>query len=232
MMISDTIYHMAELSLKFRLVRFFLFLIVFPFIKKIRGLQNLPKEGGFIVASNHSSFFDPLILGVFLSRFLNRYVHFLAYHELFSYPLVKFVIELAESIRVEPKEEAKSLLIAQKYLRDGKTISLFPEGTRSYDGKIKKGKTGAAALALSAKVPVVPVGLINTYKILPRQKLLPRPARCEMNVGEPLKFEPYYEEYDEALNQNDQEIILELQEKVVRIIMKEIARLSNQEYLF
>lgn len=217
-------------SIKYRIVRFSLYLALLLFIKKIRGIQNLPREGAFIIAANHSSHIDWFLLLCNLTRVLNRHFHFLATIKYRSNPLFKFLVELTRSVWVDLKEPVRSLLIALKYLRDGEILVIFPEGTRSPDGKIRKGITGTAILALQAKTPVVPVGLINTYKILPRGAFFPRFSRCEINIGEPLKFNSYCEVYDEAIDQNDQTKILEVEEKVVRIIMKEIAILSGQEY--
>ena len=116
------------------------------------------------------------------------------------------------------------------HLKENEIIGIFPEGGRSPDGKIKKGKPGVAILALSTKVPVVPVGFVNTQKVLPMGSIIPRPARCEVNIGEPLKFENYYKNYDKAIQHNNQIKKADIEEKVVRIIMQDIARLSNQEY--
>ena len=217
-------------SIKYKIVRFFFYLPLLPFIKKIRGIQNLPGEGAFIIAANHSSHIDWLLLLCNLTGVLNRHFHFLATIKYRSNPLFKFLVELTRSVWVDLKEQARSLLITLKYLRDGEIMVIFPEGTRSPDGKIRKGKAGVAALALQAKTPVVPVGLVNTHKILPRGAFFPRFIRCKINIGEPLKFDSYYEDYDEAIAQNDQTKILEIEEKIVRIIMKEIAKLSGQKY--
>ncbi len=217
-------------SLKYRFVRFLFFLAFLPFIKKIRGIKNLPGERGFIVAANHSSHIDWLLLNVNLTGVIKKHLHIFATKKYYDNPFFRFLVELSQSIWVDMKERARTLFVALEYLKKGESLLIFPEGTRSPDGKIRKGQTGIAALALTAKVPIVPVGLVNTHKILPRGAFFPRFTRCEINIGEPLKFDSYCEVYDEAIDQNDQTKILEIEEEVVRIIMKEIAKLSGQEY--
>lgn len=220
------------LSIKFKLIRSLCLIIFFPFIRKIRGLENLPKDKGFVVASNHSAIFDGLLLTVYLSRPVNRNIHYISKAKYYANPLFRFLMGTAENIKLEEREKAKALLAAIQYLKEGEIAAIFPEGTRSYDGKIKKAETGVAHLALAAKAPVVPVGTINTHKVLPRGKFFPRFVKCEINIGKSMEFEEYYKAYDEAIQQKDQAKIKEIEETVLRRIMKEIAKLSNQEYPF
>ncbi len=203
-----------------------------PFFGKINGTHNLPKEGAFILAANHSSHFDWLYIILNLTRALKRHVHILATKKYYGNKIFRFFVEISQGIWVSDREGARSLFIAINLLKDGKIVVIFPEGTRSPDGKIRKGKNGIAAMALSAKVPIAPIGLIDTHKVLPRGGYFLRPARCRMNIGKPLTFESYYKDYNEALDQDDREKLLAIEEEVVRTIMKGIARLSNQEYPF
>jgi 1-acyl-sn-glycerol-3-phosphate acyltransferase len=217
-------------SLKYRIVRLFLVLLSFPFIKKINGTQNLLGDGPFIIAANHTSHIDWAFFYNRFSVITKKYVHCFAtskYHNVFLY---RFYVNLSKSIWIDPKRPVQSMHAALAYLRRREIVAIFPEGTRSLDGKIKKAKAGVAALALQAHVPVVPVGLINAHKVLPKGAVFPHFTRCEANIGEPMNFEGFYKEHDEAVDQNDQDKIAEIEEKVARIIMKEIARLSNQEY--
>ena len=220
------------LSTTFKLIRLLCLFIFFPFLRKIRGNENLPKEKAFIIASNHTTIFDGLLLTVYLTQPIGKHLHFISKANYYANPLFKFLMETAQNIKLEEKVKAKSLFTAIEYLKHGEIIGIFPEATRSPDGKIRKAQSGVAALALTAKVPVVPVGLINTYKILPRGRLFPRFARCEINIGKPLEFKDHYKEYDEVVAQNDQTRIRDIEEEIVRIIMKEIAKLSDQEYPF
>ncbi len=215
---------------KLRFVRFMVYLAFLPFIKKISGIRNLPKESPFILAGNHMSHIDGFLLGTFGTRYLNRNMHFLATTKYYHHPVFHFLAEITQSIWTDWREPARALLIALDYLKRGEVVGIFPEGIMYTDGKLKKGKSGVAALALLAKVPVVPAGLIDTDKVLPSGKVFPRPARCKVNIGAPVEFKDFYREYDEAKEQNDHEKIKEIEERVMNIVMREIARLSNQEY--
>ena len=215
--------------------RFFLFLFTIfyaIYTRKFRGSQNLPPGGPFIIAANHSSIIDGPLIGHYVNRKLKRYMHFLATTTTTFYkrPFQRFITELTQSIWMKKNEESKVMLIALEYLKKGEIIGVFPEGTMSFNGKIRRGERGAAFLALMAKVPVVPIGLINTYRVLPPRKRFPRLARCEMNIGKPIHLNSFYKAYDEAREQKDQTKIQEIENQVIRIIMKEIARLSNQQY--
>ncbi len=220
------------LSIKFKIIRIVCLIVFFPFVKRIRGIENVPLDRSFILASNHASFMDGLFLTIYLTRPLKKNVHYLSFYINYRNPFFRLLMETAKNIKIEPKKESKALLIAIKYLKEGKVVGIFPEGIRSPDGRIRKGRTGVSTLALRAKVPVVPVGLIGTHKVLPKGAAFPRFARCEANIGEPIRFDAFYKDYDEAIDRNDQDKVLEIEENVVRIIMKEIARLSNQEYPF
>jgi len=220
------------LSFRFKIIRFFVLLLLSPFRKKINGIENLPLGHPFIIAANHASYVDGYIIHAYLSKIINSYIHFLTYRIFFKIPLIGLTLRVGKAIRVDMKEEAKSLFIVLQYLQNGEVIGIFPEGRRSETGKIQKGRPGVALLALKAKVPVVPLGLVNTNNILPRGKFLPRLVTFEINIGKPLDFSQYYSDYDEAINQNNSEKMTEIEAKVVKSIMLEIARLSKQEYPF
>ena len=99
-------------------------------------------------------------------------------------------------------------------------MGIFPEGTRSIDGKLQQARSGIAKLVIAAKVPVLPIGIIGSHKILPKGKFLPRFKRCKINIGRPLYFKEYY-------NKKTNKKILE---DITRIIMKNIAKLVDQKY--
>jgi 1-acyl-sn-glycerol-3-phosphate acyltransferase len=219
-------------SVRHRLLLYLFVLAGFPFIKKIEGSRNLRGEGPFIIAANHASHIDWFFLFMRFASIMDRYLHTFATTIGYKNLIYRFLVDFTQCIWMDPKSKMRAIYTALEYLKRGEVIGIFPEGTRSPDGKIRKGKSGIAALALQAKVSVVPVGLINTHKVLPRGAVFPRFARCEANIGEPLKFDDYYKDYDEAVGQNDQPRIAKIQEEVVRIIMREIARLSNQEYRY
>jgi 1-acyl-sn-glycerol-3-phosphate acyltransferase len=112
-------------------------------------------------------------------------------------------------------------------LKRGELVGIFPEGHRSLDGKLLKAKSGSAMLALKARAPVVPIGLINTHAILPKGSAWPRFfTPYQIKIGRPMVFEQYYSEYETARDP------AEIEGKVSRAIMREIGHLIGQEYSF
>jgi 1-acyl-sn-glycerol-3-phosphate acyltransferase len=100
---------------------------------------------------------------------------------------------------------------------------IYPEGTRTLTGKLNRAKTGVARLALQAKVPVVPMGLTNTFKILPKGKWIPKfGLKSDITIGKPMYFDKYYGKDDDKKTLR----------KITTLIMREIARLSRQKYPF
>ena len=200
---------------------------IFPwtrlYTRKVNGIKNLPENAGFIVAANHASYMDHLMISAIIIPHYNQKLYFLAKKEHFESPYQRIWHEHVGAIPIDRKKGGKrALKIAIGYLRKGKIIGIYPEGTRTLTGKMQKGKTGVAVLALGAKVPVLPVGLIGTFQILPKGKFIPRFKRAVVNIGRPMYFDKYYE--------------MENNKKVLRIIttkiMKEIAGLSGQRYNF
>lgn len=137
----------------------------------ILGRGNVPKEGGVLLASNHLSFIDSFAIPVAAPR----KVSFLAKEEYFTGTGIKgrFVrgfMEAGDAIPVNrdsSRGAQDSLDLALEVLRAGKAFGIYPEGTRSRDGRLYRGRTGVAFLSLTAGVPVVPVGLIGTEKVQP-----------------------------------------------------------------
>jgi|TARA_Y100000310_G_scaffold288345_1_gene313888 1-acyl-sn-glycerol-3-phosphate acyltransferase len=189
--------------------------------KEVKSLQNIPKKGAFIVAANHASYMDHLIIVCTLIKHLNRKVHFLSKKEHFDNPLKAAWHRYAGAIPLDRQAGGKEALRwAIKALKKGKIIAIHPEGTRTLNGKLQKAKTGAARLALAAKVPIIPVGLIGTFEILPKGKYIPKLKRGTINIGKPLYFDKYY----------NKKITKGLLRKITNDIMKEIAKLCNQKY--
>ena len=201
------------------LVPFSMFLL-----KEVKGLDNLPEEGGFVLASNHCSYLDPIVIPILFLKQFKRKVHYLAKKELFKPWMLNKVLKAAEIIPIDRTGKDKGALKeALKALKEGEIISLFPEGGRSRTGRIQKGKTGVARLALWAKAPVVPIGIKGSYDIWPaHKKIFKLKKGIELNIGKPMYFDKYY----------NKKITKKLLTDVTRKIMKEVARLSNQKYRF
>ena len=200
--------------------------IIVPFfnlwLKQINGIENLQK-GSFIIAANHASYMDHALIVGNVVKYKNRKVHFLSKKEHFDNPLKAAWHTYAGAIPLDRQSGGKlALKKAVKALKEGKIIAIHPEGTRSLGGKLLKGKTGAARLALAARVPVVPVGLIGTFEILPKGKYIPRAKKAIINIGKPMYFDKYYRK----------PMTKKLLRGLTTKIMKEIAKLSNQKYNF
>ena len=197
--------------------------IVGLWVKKINRLENIPKDRNFIVSANHASYLDHLILSSIMLTYLGKKIHYLAKKEHFDTFLQRFWHRHVGAIPIDRQAGGKEALkIAIKYLKNNKIIGIYPEGTRTLTGKLQKGKTGVARLALVAKVPILPVGLIGTFEILPKGKNVPRFKRATVNIGKLMYFDEYYGK--------------ENNKKTVRLvttkIMKEIAKLTGEQYNF
>ncbi|MBI2102146.1 1-acyl-sn-glycerol-3-phosphate acyltransferase [Candidatus Woesearchaeota archaeon] len=197
--------------------------IVKLYVKEAKGLENLPKKGAFIAAANHASYIDHMIIASFLVSHLDRKVHFLAKKEHFDNVFKKAWHNYVGAIPLDrAKGGREALKWAINALKGGNIIAIHPEGTRSLTGNLQRAKTGVARLALKAKAPVVPIGLIGTFDILPKGKYLPRFKRAVMGIGKPISFEKYY----------GKKINKKMLREITTGIMKEIAKLSKQKYNF
>jgi 1-acyl-sn-glycerol-3-phosphate acyltransferase len=151
-----------RINYAFWIVRFFIaiYLRVFCRLKRF-GLQNIPKTGGLIVASNHVAAADPFIMGTAVPRELS----FMAKKELFDIPVEGWLIKHLNAFPVD--RFGFDLAVIKKsieILESGQALVMFPEGTRSKDGKIREGKIGIGMLARKAGVPIVPVYIVNSKK--------------------------------------------------------------------
>lgn len=164
---------------------------------RAEGEENIPATGGVILASNHLDAGDTVVL----PAMVKRPVTFPAKAELFAGnrgPFSKLVAWFLKAVGQVPldrsggRASASGLDPVIEVLRDGGLVGIYPEGTRSPDGRLYKGKTGVARLALSARVPVVPVGVVDS-QLGPKKLGIPWPAKPPVvRVGEPLDFSPWY----------------------------------------
>lgn len=191
----------------------------------VKGLDNVPADGAAILASNHLSFSD----SIFMPLTVPRPVVFLAKSEYFTGTgfkgrLTAAFFRLTNQLpmdRTGGAASAQSLNAGLDVLRNGSLLGIYPEGTRSPDGRLYRGKVGVARLALQARVPVIPVAMIGTDKVQPIGKRVPNIRRIGMIFGEPLDFSRYYGMADDRL----------IQRSVTDEIMYELMRLSGQEYV-
>jgi 1-acyl-sn-glycerol-3-phosphate acyltransferase len=163
----------------------------------VTGLDNVPSSGPVILASNHLSFADSLVIPIVSPR----KVVFLAKSDYFRGGGVKGTLQKAwfEGMgmlpveRDDPRAAIASLDTALEVLGRGEAFGLYPEGTRSRDGRLYRGRTGVAHLALTAGVPVVPVGLTGTEKLQPIDSRLPRIVPVTVRFGEPIEVAGQYD---------------------------------------
>ncbi|MBE7323500.1 1-acyl-sn-glycerol-3-phosphate acyltransferase [Nocardioides sp. Y6] len=190
---------------------------------EVVGLEHVPASGPVILASNHLSFVDSVVIPVLVPR----RVVFLAKSDYFDGPGLRGAASRVwfESLGMLPvdrddtKAALSSLDTALEVLGRGEAFGIYPEGTRSRDGRLYRGRTGVAHLALTAGVPVVPVGLRGTERIQPVGARLPRLAKVQVAFGEPMDFTDRVGTAPTG----------RLRRQVTDEIMAQVQRLSGQE---
>ncbi|WP_328376588.1 1-acyl-sn-glycerol-3-phosphate acyltransferase [Streptomyces sp. NBC_00440] len=193
----------------------------------VEGLENIPAEGSAILASNHLSFSDSF----FLPAVMDRKVTFIAKAEYFTSPGVKGKLTAAffKGVGQLPVDRSGSRGAGEAAIRSGVEVlargelfGIYPEGTRSPDGRLYRGKPGGLArVALASGAPVIPVAMIDTEKIQPPGQVMPKLMRPGIRIGKPLDFSRYYG------MENDRFILRSVTDEV----MYEIMKLSGQEYV-
>jgi 1-acyl-sn-glycerol-3-phosphate acyltransferase len=190
------------------------------------GLANIPEEGPAILASNHLSVAD----SIFLPAVVSRTINFWAKQEYFAGKGIKgrFTAAVFKGIGQIPVERGNghaamaALKVALDVLDAGGLFGIYPEGTRSPDGKLHRGHTGIARIVLEAKVPVIPVAMMGTDRVQPIGSRLPRLGHAiGVRVGEPLDYSAY------AAGPRNPKMLREITDD----IMRHIQRLSGQEYV-
>ena len=148
---------------------------------RIYEAQKVPQSGALIAVSNHASYFDPPIL----SNCLRRPVAFMAKEELFKVPVLKQAIKLYGAYPVKRSASDRAAIrAALNALNDGWIVGIFLQGTRTSDGSITHPRLGAATIAAKAQVPLLPVSLWGTEKILPKGSPLPQPVPVTIRIGD------------------------------------------------
>jgi len=200
-------------------------LLKLVFRPQTEGVENVPETGPVILASNHLSYADWL----FMPLTLPRRVTFVAKAEYFNTPGIKGWLQKkffygAGQVPIDRSGAGASdgaLSSAMRVLDSGEIFGIYPEGTRSHDGKLYRGKTGVARLALETHCRVIPVAVVGTDVVAPPGKKFGRVIRPMLRFGEPLDFSRY-----EGL-ENDRYILRSITDE----IMYEIMQLSGQEYV-
>jgi len=164
------------------------FRLVFAILFRCRyiGANHVPKTGGVILAANHASYLDPPLVGAGLDRDIN----YLARQSLFRFPLIGRLLRSWNSVPVDREGGgARGLKNILDRLLGGAGIILFPEGTRSYHGKLQPAHAGIGLTVAKSDAPVVPVRVFGSHEAWGRNQKLPRPKRITVKYGEPIQFE-------------------------------------------
>ncbi|MDQ4064500.1 MAG: 1-acyl-sn-glycerol-3-phosphate acyltransferase [Actinomycetota bacterium] len=191
---------------------------------RVEGLENVPQKGAAIIAANHVSFLDSFFIPLVIKR---RKMTYLAKADYFKSWKTSWFFKSVGQISCEREggsRSQQSLEIALDVLKEGKLLGIYPEGTRSPDGNLYRGRTGVARLALQSGARVIPVGLIGTDKVMPKSAKLPRVrGKIEVTVrfGKPLDFSRY------AGREKDRLVLRSVTDE----IMFEIMQLSGQRYI-
>jgi 1-acyl-sn-glycerol-3-phosphate acyltransferase len=158
-------------------------LCVLLFRLRAQGLKNIPDTGAFLLVSNHQSFLDPIFCGVFLKR----HMHYLARASLFANWFLGWLIRSLNAIPVERgKGDLSAMRTVIARLKEGKAVCLFPEGTRTSDGKIEQLMGGFGLLSRRGDAAIVPMVIEGAFECWPRQNKLFRPGRVEISYGKPI----------------------------------------------
>ncbi|MGQ9631777.1 MAG: lysophospholipid acyltransferase family protein [bacterium] len=196
---------------------------------RIEGSGNVPDRGPVILAANHASFLDPLVLGAFL----RRRIRFMSRKENFDIPVLRKLIELGGAVPVDRKGGGEGLEPFFDLLRGGEAVAIFPEGAipgfdAPYEDILQetgllKGHTGMIRLALGTGSPIVPVGIRGTREALPPEAIpkrerspFPRPRRISIRFGKPISFEVEKVDYNTLRRLTDS-------------VMEEISRLVKEQ---
>jgi 1-acyl-sn-glycerol-3-phosphate acyltransferase len=197
----------------------FLMLLFRP---KVKGLRHVPATGPVILAANHLSFSD----SIFIPLVVPRKVTYLAKSEYFTGGGIKGKLQALtfHSLGQVPVDRSggrrseAALLTGLKILGQGDCLGIYPEGTRSPDGRLYKGRTGIARLAMESGAPVIPVAVADTDKVQPSGKLIPSIHRVSLTFGEPMYF---------TGDANDLQVLRDVTDE----IMEKIQEMSGQEYV-
>ena len=191
----------------------------------ITGLENVPRTGPIIVVCNHLSFVD----SIFLPLMIDRQMAFLAKSDYFTGKgikgwLVRFFMTSAGQLPIDRtggKASEASLNAGLQILAEGGVLAIYPEGTRSPDGRMYRGRTGVARMILEANVPVIPAAVIGTEKVMPLGSTIPKVHRVGVVIGKPLDFSRF-----EGM-ESDRFVLRSITDEIIY----EMNKLSEQEYV-
>jgi 1-acyl-sn-glycerol-3-phosphate acyltransferase len=188
---------------------------------KVQGLEHIPETGGAIFCPNHTSVIDSF----FLPLVLPRRITFVGKAEYMDSWKTKYIFPAIGMIPIDRgggSASERALTTAARVLESGEFFGIYPEGTRARDGRLHRGHTGPARLALRTGVPIIPVGLVGTRDIQPPDVKVPKPfRRAEVRFGRPIDVTRYADRADDRL----------VLRQIIDEVMFEIRDLSGQDYV-
>ncbi|MBW2974369.1 1-acyl-sn-glycerol-3-phosphate acyltransferase [Candidatus Woesearchaeota archaeon] len=196
------------------------------FIKQISGAENIPKKGAYLIVSNHNSMIDGVGIIYAVLKKTNRLIGVVTkFRPIRRTRISRFLKTFFEGFArlfiefISAWEKRVTDRVAVR-LKKGKPMLIFPEGFSNRKKTLFKARTGAARIAVLSKVPVLPIGVMNSEKILPRNVYFPRFYRAMIKIGKPFTLEKYYGK------ENDKAAL----EEATIVIMKKISKLCGKEY--
>jgi 1-acyl-sn-glycerol-3-phosphate acyltransferase len=200
---------------------YFLFWCVFRSIFRILfgcriyHADRVPLHGPALLAANHASFMDPPLIGASL----NRETHYLARNTLFRFPIFRNILYYINVIPVDRGGKSpKGLRTVANSLKDGNSVILFPEGTRSHDGNLQTAKSGVGLLAIRSEAPVIPIRVFGTFESYGRHLKWPKPGRVQVKMGHPMWLKELREEARTANKERTKQIYQEAADQIMAAI--------------
>ena len=188
---------------------------------KVNGAEHIPASGPAIFCPNHTSVIDSFMLPLVLPRRIS-YVGKAEYMDSWKTKYVFPAMGMIPIDRGGGEAAERALSTAARVLDQGEFFGIYPEGTRARDGKLHRGRTGAARLALRTGAPIIPVGLKGTRDIQPPDAKVPKPFKsCEISFGRPIEVARYLDRADDRL----------VSRQIIDEVMYEIRELTGQEYV-
>ncbi len=188
---------------------------------RVYNPERVPSEGPVILASNHASFLDPPLVGAGLKRGIN----YLARENLFRFPVMGWVLRNWQVVPVDREGGgARGLKAILDRLLDGGAIILFPEGTRTRDGKLQSARSGIGLTVIKSDAPLVPVRVFGTFEAYGRHMRFPRPRRVMVKYGQPMRFEQLRAEARVCAKPRLKEIYQQVADEILGAIAKLEAR--------
>lgn len=201
-MIWKSIYHFLHLLV---------YIVAKPLFRyRAYGTEHIPRKGSGIIASNHASYLDPIFVGLGIRRRIN----YLAKKELFSKRLARYFLRnLLRALPIDRERmDRNTLRETYNLLKNNELVLMFPEGTRTYDGKLNKAKMGIGMIAYNTQVPVIPVYIDGSFSILPRTAKSIHFKNCSVYYGPPVDLQAFYSQ------QRSKELYKAISEKIMYAI--------------